>query len=763
MSMFLKKIKQLLFLFMVVPGYCIGGITKEHKVLLNSSDFSIDIIGGYAHITSTNYLCEYGGDTHKPALPYIGINILIGRNETFDSFTYSIEEQRLLDDISIVNNSRYIPTNMNYNLSPMSSNITYSGKSYPDVLIKYVGSHEADGYKYVSFLVSPFRYDNLNRTLYFENNISIVLNTNGNISKNSEAFQSRVSQDRIRELVVNGNDVSALYPLGGNASSSTLRTGVQYDYIIITNNILKPTFLKLADWNTKKGVRTKVLTTEEIYDTYLPDSTNQQKIKAALKYYYDNNTNLKYALLGRDVDVVPAQMCKLVLDNDTNHYESLCPVDLYYSNLNTMNWDGNGNGIFGELGDVCSPDPQIAITRAPVSSVSDAEAFVNRIIEYETTPKIENWSNKILMCGALIYDSISYARIQISDSHYKGKWLYKDYIKNYWDGDSVLFYDTGTDFPEGADYDFNDENIQKELSKGYTFVNVDTHGLQDCWITEALPYSVFNADTLNNSNHTIIVTSACYSNAFDSPFGCLSEAFVRNPNSGIVAYFGCSRQGWDSDDPNELGPSLSLNGELYKLMFSGNVNSFGEIVREIKENMMVHCSNDSTPYRWLLFGLNPIGDPEMPIFINTPQHFTNVTVSFVNGTLTVNTGLNDCKISVVSANDMGEDYYDVRNGMTATFNNLTDEYSICITKPGYVPYIATCGNTVYMQNEIVNRDYEIFSSQTLAGRDVTTSKPNGSVEIRAGKTTIKSENGVTLKNSFEVRKGASLEIRSGTN
>jgi len=73
------------------------------------------------------------------------------------------------------------------------------------------------------------------------------------------------------------------------------------------------------------------------------------------------------------------------------------------------------------------------------------------------------------------------------------------------------------------------------------------------------------------------------------------------------------------------------------------------------------------------------------------------------------------------------------------------------------------GNTVYMQNEIVNRDYEIISCQTLAGRDVTASKPNGPVEIKTGKTTIKSENGVTLKNSFEVRKGASLEIRSGTN
>lgn len=56
-----------------------------------------------------------------------------------------------------------------------------------------------------------------------------------------------------------------------------------------------------------------------------------------------------------------------------------------------------------------------------------------------------------------------------------------------------------------------------------------------------------------------------------------------------------------------------------------------------------------------------------------------------------------------------------------------------------------------------------FSNQTIAGSNVTTTKPNGLVEINKGKTKIKGTNGVTISNSFEVKAGASLEIKTKTN
>ena len=220
----------------------------------------------------------------------------------------------------------------------------------------------------------------VNRTLYFERNISIVLENKESINEGAEnIFCNRMPHDRIKELVVNEEDIPLLYPLEKDVQTLSNRTIIQYDYIIITNNNLKPTFLRLADWKSKKGIRTKVLTTEEIYEPY-SETTNQQQIKNVLKYYYDNCSNLKYVLIAGDVNVVPAQMCVVkYIPNETIYYESNCPVDLFYADFNTMTWDSNGNGIYGETDDVSSPYPQIAITRAPVNSVSDAENFVNRI------------------------------------------------------------------------------------------------------------------------------------------------------------------------------------------------------------------------------------------------------------------------------------------------------------------------------------------------------------------------------------------------
>jgi hypothetical protein len=40
------------------------------------------------------------------------------------------------------------------------------------------------------------------------------------------------------------------------------------DYIIITNNELKPVFQQLADWKTKKGTPAIIKTVEEIEPNY---------------------------------------------------------------------------------------------------------------------------------------------------------------------------------------------------------------------------------------------------------------------------------------------------------------------------------------------------------------------------------------------------------------------------------------------------------------------------------------------------------------
>ncbi len=81
-------------------------------------------------------------------------------------------------------------------------------------------------------------------------------------------------------------------------------------------------------------------------------------------------------------------------------------------------------------------------------------------------------------------------------------------------------------------------------------------------------------------------------------------------------------------------------------------------------------------------------------------------------------------------------------------------------RPQISTYVARVGNSVFLQNETIINNLPIFSTTTYAGSDVTTSKPQGPVSIEKGKVTNKCNGTVTIKNNFEVKMGAELEIKN---
>ena len=59
-----------------------------------------------------------------------------------------------------------------------------------------------------------------------------------------------------------------------------------------------------------------------------------------------------------------------------------------------------------------------------------------------------------------------------------------------------------------------------------------------------------------------------------------------------------------------------------------------------------------------------------------------------------------------------------------------------------------------LKNKIMKK----LLTTTFVGSDVTTSKPQGAVSIDKGKLTNKSQGDMIIKNNFEVKLGAELEI-----
>jgi hypothetical protein len=708
-------------------------------------------------IDSYNHNIFLKSDTLLPALPYISVRVLIGPDEDFSGFSLMDEEEEFSRGKVLAPNPTSFTTDKPVPTS-WTPTVNYAQATYPNENVEYNGIRWLHGYKMVSFLLCPFRYNAASGDLFLKKSITLNLSIHQDSDPIKNSYNSQPFNDSrlatIKQIVVNKSDVESLYrpsAIGERMTSSKSSSPV-YDYLIVTNQEQRAQYQRIADWKTRKGVRTKVITTEGIDSMYPSISPKSLRIKTAIRDYYQQGA--KYALLGGDTCVVPDQQCYIhaIVGSDTLSKTTV--TDLFYSCFQNMNWDTNGNGVWGEVEDNVQIIPEIALTRIPSETASDAQVFADRLLEFESNPVFDNWKNQILMSGKQL-------GLFYNDAESLGDSIYIKYIHPYWGGSQFKLYNSMTDYPQGASYDLSAGHLQTELAKGYPFVNMITHGESFCWQLESGSYYFDDhAAALNNSGYSIITTSACHTNDFDHSFYpyCLSEVFLKNPTSGILAYLGSSREGISSS--LRLKYSEEYNGKFFRYLMLGN--SYGEAVRLAKIDMEPLCSSYDAE-RYIHFALNPLGDPEMPVYLSTPKTFDGIVYSLYNDKLILDANADNCKICVMDPNG-GNIYYHVESfdGYTE-IDGVQPGYLVCVSKQDYIPWTATLTNTgsniEYIQDETYTNNTTIVAKEVFVGSDVTTTMPNGAVVIQNGNVSIRGIDGVTIKNDFEVKSGASFEVR----
>ena len=760
----MKKISIPFTLLMCISLLSMGQTIEHVSLDFNMDDFKIqhDDVGNVFVLTDAHdYFLQ--SDTLLPALPYIGINVLIGSTQRYDSHVCSGPKLLFRNNVKMAHNPEVIPTNMQPSTNDVKSVMSYSERTYPSNYVEYVGMNECDGYRILTFHVCPFEYDATAKKLYLRTHIDLDIQLKPSLSVSSTRTGNRKAvRNAIRQMVINPEDMDEQdFPVTGNRSSYNLTQQTGFEYVIVTSNQFKSTFQELANWKNRKGIRSKVLTIDDVLA--YEGSTTKEKIKRALA----DIDGLSYVLLGGDTLNVPTCMVYI------GHHEtadSITPADVYYSCLGTMNWDSNGNGFYGELSDNVSLTPSLNVSRAPVSTVEDAQVFVNRIINYESAPDTTNWKDDILMCGATLgyRDSNNvlhpyYVNGQ-SDTQIWSQMIYNQYIAPLWPDSCTQFYDTYTSVSGDGTYDFNRGNLQNELAKGYTFVDVMTHGNTGIWSMEGNNYPYVNnqASHLNNSGYTVITTTACLSNAFDFNTiysKCLSQSFINNPQSGILAYWGTSRENWYS--PRyfvSLGSGASFDALTYSKIFGDKYHRLGKAAKDVKIEKMSSAISSYSSGRKIWMSLNLMGDPEMPIYLSKPKSFQNVSIQFVNDSIYVDAGTEGFDICFINQND-STDFYIARDitDSVAVFSRINGIFDVCITKPGYIPYTTTCGDT-YLQNITLAGTKTYEAGNIMMGSNVTNKIAQGPVVINSGSTTVKASQQTTITKDFEVKSGAQFTI-----
>lgn len=645
-------------------------------------------------VADENMVAGWNDEVNTPGLPWISVNVQVPLGMAYKSFSASISKNKLFDNVVVAENPVPVPTSMAFDLAGFTTLPQYGIMSYPSENVRYTNSSIEDTHVLLHFLVCPFIYDTSAGQLYLVSNMTLNICTQPDGTPSSKEER----RDRfVQQYMADGTSSATTDNFGQNAAIKSFPSIYtdSIDYVVITSDELAYYFKPWVQWKRQKGVRAKVITVEEIMKASGSGFSKENAIKAYLSILYYNN-GLKYVLLGGDNTVVPSKKCYgyiYVNKEKEEHYD--IPTDLFYACLDYWHqdffWDGNRNGINGEENDSIDLSQLVAVTRLPVRTSTDVKTTLIKLMEYEQNPLQRGWNEAFLTAGTrLEYDSTA---VQ-SDAEIMEDMLFRLYLSKYWKGSRYKFFDT---FSDVEDKVMNKDGLHNQLENGYAFVDLISHGSETAWnlypsyTKDCAPsnYESADASTLNNTGYTVLTTNACLSNAFDYAGGpCLSESLIRNMNSGVIAFLGSSRYGLHTF--RTLGYSMMYTNRFYQYLLSSSFykeKNFGTVVAAAKASMTGFCKFYS--YRWLQYSINPIGDPETPVYTEMPTEFSGSSATvFKNNVVRVETGVDSCTVCVMSSDDDGETYYEIKKDVcNATFTNVKSDVSVCITKQNYIPKI----------------------------------------------------------------------------
>ena len=188
---------------------------------------------------------------------------------------------------------------------------------------------------------------------------------------------------RFVELLV----LTLCLPCVFTSSSRAAVSPDQAEHLIICPAAFVPQFEVLANHRTfVADLPSCVVTLEDVLTSAPAGRDDAETLRNYLIQQYALG-HLRYVLLGGDSGVMPVRFARSAF-NPYGGYTDL-ETDLYFACLDG-DWDADGDSIFGEgyttyddPGDDVDLSPELAVGRAPVNSIAQAERFVQGVISYD--------------------------------------------------------------------------------------------------------------------------------------------------------------------------------------------------------------------------------------------------------------------------------------------------------------------------------------------------------------------------------------------
>ena len=636
---------------------------------------------------------------------------------------------------------------------------------YPENVAEVVDKGIFRGVQIVTVAVSPCQYYPSENRLEIFSAVDFTLEYEAATGESAPVKWNSTEEmlQTIGSIVDNKEDISTFYLAAAPSMQSTrsaINTSSQY--IIVTSAALASSFQDFMAWKKQKGITIEVVTIESIKSNYSGDlvsgiNDDAGKLRQFLSDAYRNGC--EYVLLGGDYTIIPIRYGNSISTN--------IPTDLYFSDFDG-NWDANNNDVYGEdSGDDVDFYPEVYIGRLLVTTSSEVANWTKKLLRYEQNPGKGNYAY-------LLKAFFTQADQMQSQNQANGVLSLMTWVPS---ANRTVFSEEGgantstvPSFPTGKE-------VIDEFNKCYGFCSFMGHGgptnvavataetNSDAYpkrkVTSldngseglvGVPETGNGFDNMTNVDYpTIYYSISCETSPFDAyntPADDynMGRMYTSVAQGGGPTYLGNTRNGYVSQ-------SYSLFKKFVTVISGGNYN-LGQAEGISKSQIA-----NGIYYTFVKYSHNLVGCPETELWTATPSKFSNVAITSSGNNITVNPRVSGVTICVMSANDNGSSYYQVRkNVSSAVFSNVPKPYVVTITKHNYIPYQKNPDN-VYVQNETFTGQRTIQGTNIIAGESVTTEKAEGPVIVKNGaNVTFDATNETYLESGFSVEKGGQLKV-----
>jgi len=521
-------------------------------------------------------------------------------------------------------------------------------------------------------------------------------------------------------------EASKLLPFIPDFAQSAL---IGEELLILTHPDFRQASERLAAWKRRKGIITTVVDCGT--GTDIQGLQTAAEIKSYIENRFENSlVPMSYILLMGDADFIPTHYVPR-----SQLYPQYTPNIIGSDHPYAVIPASGGQTTFDLL-------PSIAIGRIPVDTLAQADAVVDKIIAYESTPPAvpanQAFYRRIMLaaqfqcCRSIAsqpgtaqrtFTEVSeFVRPALVSRDYDARRLYRRTVAGGYTADPTprRYYD-GTPLPAAIGpfskfrWNASTLDVQNLFNEGVVLAFHRAHGWPGGWSTPS--FSTEDLPLNNGALQPVIFSINCSSGVFDNetsngaesvvPSGVYwAERMLRQANGGAIGVIGATRV-----SPSWANTALSRG--LFDAIFPEILPQYGSDIRHRRLGDILNHAKlylltqigttfiDNRSVRDMFYLYHVLGDPTLEIWTDAPSIFSNfnlqlfgVSQSFIDLSFGED-GLAGAEVTLYQEAEQTDGVVPIGRGIVNAdgsvniplfqFWNSEEDVFVAVTQEGFIP------------------------------------------------------------------------------